>query len=216
MLEVRHTGWRGHDGQQQSFAAPKGNSLMWFDSIAGKDGLASTAGPSVLGPGQPLPAGRAVAVVLGYWYAGDGGGGLFFWDASSDATPDGGTVFAISCYPLGRWIRLAEGPVSVKWFGARVDGKHNDREAVQAALNTGPGVVLIPAGICAIYDAPLSRRRNAWIRGSRSMVCRAVHAAAAHARATSRETIGAAGVRGVEANCALMPLTQRRQRSVSW
>ena len=43
-----------------------------------------------------------------------------------------------------------------------------------------------------------------------------VRAAAAHARATSRETIGVAGVRGVEANFALMPLTQRRQRSVSW
>ena len=41
------------------------------------------------------------------------------------------------------------------------------------------------------------------------MVCRADGAAAAHARATSRETIGVAGARGVEANCALMPLTQR-------
>jgi hypothetical protein len=48
------------------------------------------------------------------------------------------------------------------------------------------------------------------------MVCRAVRAVAAHARATSRETIGVAGASGVEANCALMPLTQRRQRSVSW
>jgi hypothetical protein len=37
-----------------------------------------------------------------------------------------------------------------------------------------------------------------------------------YARATSRETIGVAGVKDVEANCALMPLTQRRQRSVSW
>jgi hypothetical protein len=107
-------------------------------------------------------------VVLGYWYAGDGGGGLFFWDASSDATPDGGTVFAISCHPLGRWIRLAEGAVSVKWFGARVDGKHNDREAVQAALNTDPGVVLIPAGICAIYDAPLSIPAGTTLMGAGS------------------------------------------------
>ncbi len=54
---------------------------------------------------------------------------------------------------------------------------------------------------------------------ARCRVCRAARAAAAHARATSRETIGVAaspGARGVEANCALMPSTQRRQRSVSW
>ena len=156
MPDVSDAGRRGHDGKKSSCRAPKGGSLVWFDSIAGKDGLASTAGPSVLGPGQPFPAGRAVAVVLGYWDAGDGGGGLFYWDAPSNTKPDGGTVFAIACHPLGRWIRLTEGPMSVKWFGARLDGAHDDREAVQAALNSGAGVVLIPPGICAIYDAPLS------------------------------------------------------------
>ena len=57
-------------------------------------------------------------------------------------------------------------------------------------------------------DSQLSSEMPAGTRDAR--------AAAAHARATSRETIGVAGVRGVEANCALMPLTQRRQRSVSW
>jgi hypothetical protein len=94
--------------------------------------------------------------VLGYWYPGDGGGGMFYWDALSEANPDGGTVFAIPCHLHGRWIRLVEGPVSVKWFGAKVDGEHNDREAVQAALNSAARVVYIPAGTCAIHDAPLS------------------------------------------------------------
>ncbi|COX61939.1 Uncharacterised protein [Mycobacterium tuberculosis] len=46
--------------------------------------------------------------------------------------------------------------------------------------------------------------------------CETGRDAAAHARATSRETIGAAGVSGVEANCALRPSIQRRPRSVSW
>jgi len=83
---------------------------MWFDSVAGNDGLASTAGPSVLSPGQPFPAGRAVAVVLGYWYAGDGGGGLFLWDASSVAMLDRGTErdcvsFARAVDTLGRGPR---------------------------------------------------------------------------------------------------------------
>ncbi|MGO9032078.1 hypothetical protein, partial [Mycobacterium sp.] len=131
---------------------------------------ASTAGPSVLSPGQPFPAGRAVAIVLGYWYAGDGGGGLFYWDASSDARPDGGTVFAIACHPLGRWIRLIEGPMSVKWFGARLDGEHNDRDAVQPALNSGAGVIIIPPGICAIYDAPLSIPAGTTLMGAGSGV----------------------------------------------
>jgi hypothetical protein len=59
----------------------------------------------------------------------------------------------------------------------------------------------------------------AQVKAARCRVCRGTRAAAAHARATSRETIGVTaspGARGVEANCALMPATQRRQRSVSW
>ena len=94
-------------------------------------------------------------MVPGDRHPGDGGGGTFYWDAGSQATADGGTVIAPACRPRGRWIRPFTGPVSVKWFGATVDGQHNDREAVQAALNSA-NVVLIPAGSCAIYDAPVS------------------------------------------------------------
>ena len=71
----------------------------------------------------------------------------------------------------------------------------------------GEGASIACAGVCLTVVGIGDEGDGAWF---------AADAAAAHARATSRETIGAAGVRGVEANFALSPLTQRRQRSVSW
>src|SRR5207244_4963560 len=43
--------------------------------------------------------------VRGYYFAGDGGSGEFYFDAASQAAPDGGTIFQ-SPGSEGRWIRL--------------------------------------------------------------------------------------------------------------
>lgn len=60
--------------------------------------------------------------VLGYAKPGDGGGGIFFWDANSGRTADGGIVFQAGTHP-GRWIRNTDGNIiNVKWFGAFGDG----------------------------------------------------------------------------------------------
>ena len=48
------------------------------------------------------------------------------------------------------------------------DGEHNDREAVQAAQNSGAGLVFIRAGRCAIYDAPLSIPSGTTLVGAES------------------------------------------------
>lgn len=57
--------------------------------------------------------------VQGYYSAGDGGGGLFRRHATASDTADSGTVFTSA--DGGRWKRIIEGPINVKWFGARGD-----------------------------------------------------------------------------------------------
>lgn len=60
--------------------------------------------------------------VIGYYLPGDGGGGDFFWDATSTDPEDGGTVFEVTGTPTGRWKRLFADTINVKWFGAKGDG----------------------------------------------------------------------------------------------
>ena len=71
--------------------------------------------------------------VLGYDTPGDGGGGEFFWDSSFNVDlntwpqgEDGGLVIRPNGRQpsqAGRWRRKVEAAVSVKWFGAKGDGK---------------------------------------------------------------------------------------------
>ena len=51
---------------------------------------------------------------------GDGGGGTFYWDSASTATPDDGTIFAadIDVSGIGRWLREFTGNIHCVWFGA--------------------------------------------------------------------------------------------------
>ena len=86
------------------------------------------------------------AFVAGYHGAGDGGGGLFYWDGASTATDDGGLVIAPNGGGTGRWLRAQGGVVNVRWFGAHGDGVQSDTAALQAALNAGVAEVFVPAG----------------------------------------------------------------------
>ena len=59
--------------------------------------------------------------VRGYWIAGDGGGGVFYRDPVSADLEDGGMVIQPAPQLPGRWKRLLETYVNVKWFGAKGD-----------------------------------------------------------------------------------------------
>lgn len=83
------------------------------------------------------------ALVAGYYAAGDGGGGQFYYDAGSNDADNGGTIIAPSA-GAGRWNRISDDPVSVKWFGAKGDGESDDSVAIQAALNSSPAVAFPP------------------------------------------------------------------------
>ena len=63
----------------------------------------------------------------------DGGGGMFVWDSSASSADNGGTIINPTANAgLGRWIRLFDGPVDVRWFGAIADGVTDCTAAIQA------------------------------------------------------------------------------------
>lgn len=107
-----------------------------------------------------LPNDLATITMLGFHTPGDGGGGKFYWDASSVATHNVGTVVKpTTTVGAGRWLRVFDPKiVNVKWFGARSDGTGDVTDAFQAAFDfvdaAGGGVVYIPAGEYLKDDAP--------------------------------------------------------------
>ncbi len=88
--------------------------------------------------------------MLGFTTPGDGGGGVFYWDSTSTATVNVGTIVKpTATVGAGRWLRIFEpGTVNVKWFGAFCNGVADDTAAVDdasAAVSTG-GTVIFPYG----------------------------------------------------------------------
>jgi hypothetical protein len=55
---------------------------------------------------------------LGDHSPGDGGGGLFYYVGKRSLPENGGTVI-YSDADVGQWLRVFEGPINVRWFGAR-------------------------------------------------------------------------------------------------
>jgi hypothetical protein len=83
--------------------------------------------------------------LLGYTAAGDQGGGIFYWDASSVLADDGGTVFQPTGFATGRWRRQFAGGVYVTWFGADMTGVLDSTSAFVNAMSASRDVG-IPEG----------------------------------------------------------------------
>ena len=99
---------------------------------------------------------RANVLLKGYARAGDGGGGMFCWDAESVLPPDGGVVIEAQVSEKGRYVRVCESDYrNVKWFGASGDGNRDDTSPIRAAVASLPatgGTVCFPGGIYLITD----------------------------------------------------------------
>lgn len=80
--------------------------------------------------------------VLGYYTEGDGGGGTFYWDNISTTADNGGTIIQVTNVLTGRWKRIYNNKVHVKWFGAKGDGITNDTTFIQNAINLGLNIDL--------------------------------------------------------------------------
>lgn len=68
------------------------------------------------------------------------GGGTFVWDATSTATANNGTVFAVNGVATGRWIRQLAGSefITPQMFGAKATGlaADDDYPAIMSAINS--------------------------------------------------------------------------------
>jgi hypothetical protein len=83
-----------------------------------------------------LPNGLVVNV-LGYYAAGDGGGGAFILNAASTATDDGGLVINMAGNAgAGRWLRVVwSNTYQAKWWGAKSEDGFDNRPPVQRAID---------------------------------------------------------------------------------
>ncbi len=93
--------------------------------------VANVAALRVLDPSSL--ADGAQLYLLGYFTEGDGGQGLLHWMAGSTTMADDGLVFASPHQPsTGRYVRaLGTGVLSVRWFGAKGDGRADDTAPVR-------------------------------------------------------------------------------------
>ena len=105
---------------------------------------------------SPLP-GEAYHV-LGYYTPGDGGGGEFYWNATSAEMANNGTIFGTG---TGRWKRLYNEPVNVKWFGAKGnwngtlgdDDAPHFQDAFSFVAATHTATLYVPAGMYLFNSA---------------------------------------------------------------
>jgi len=130
-----------------------------------------------------LPADSMVVIMEGFYSPGDGGGGIFYYDPLSTKVDNIGTVVQAQSNPnAGRWIRLFQDDINVKWFGAKGDNINDDTQAIQAAIDAVEahptlitnvaGTVIIPVGFYKITNSlnlidngPNNWRRNINLKG---------------------------------------------------
>ena len=132
---------------------PAGTLVNTFDPITGPGTILSSVAKMVTLKALAAPDYGTTVVLLGYDTVGDGGGGTFWYDSSSTAADNGGTIIQPASLPAtGRWKRIYVGPVNVMWFGAVKDSganTTNSTTAFQNAIALG-GDIEIPVGIFVI------------------------------------------------------------------
>ncbi len=102
-----------------------------------------------------------VAIVEGYYSAGDGGGGDFYWDAGSSELENGGTIIEVNTHPAtGRWKRRFSGPIHAKWFGVKADcvrvydGSVSPNSNVLTSVTAGFTSAAVDNGKTVLLTAP--------------------------------------------------------------
>ena len=112
-----------------------------------------------------------LVTVLGYWAAGDNGGGDFWFDAVSTAADNGGTIIQVTGVPTGRWKRVNTSAINVRWFGAKGDNSTDDSLIFQDVVTycvTNGLAVYVPAG--EFVMGPLSPNITATLGNGQSLV----------------------------------------------
>jgi hypothetical protein len=129
--------------------------LVAIVCLAGPEAMATPASVTTIAQlrSLPPPVTPDVVSVAYHTIPGDGGGGSFRFDVLSWAPDNNGTVVAPTAGGRGRWIRIYARDLSVRWFGARGDGRTFATAAAQAAVNAvRPGETLhFPPGVYRIH-----------------------------------------------------------------
>jgi parallel beta-helix repeat protein len=117
-----------------------GTRFLWVDTIKGPGtNLYSITGSDVDSNSTP-------AVIVGAHAApNDCGGGTFYWDPTSSAGDNGGTIVVPTGSTPGRWIRQYSGAINANWFGASVPGADLGAvlNACDAAIGSSPGQIVV-------------------------------------------------------------------------
>jgi len=96
------------------------------------------------------------AQTLGYYSAGDGGGALFYWNSTSSASDNDGTIIKpTSLSGAGRWIAVLSDSINIRQFGAKMDGSNDDSSSINVALDYAKS-----AGIDCVVSGGTARISN--------------------------------------------------------
>lgn len=125
------------DGAPEGMAAASVNNTMRQIMADVKGGVGITVNTTALMTAMTVAklSDNNVISVTNYATDGDEGGGLFFYDSSSVATANGGTIFAPDS-GAGRFIRVDQDKLTFDMFGAVGDGVADDAAAWQAAIDS--------------------------------------------------------------------------------
>ncbi|WP_409345456.1 glycosyl hydrolase family 28-related protein [Paenibacillus sp. MBLB4367] len=95
--------------------------------------------------------------------------GHFYYDASDTVSPDNTGLVLVSTSGK-RFKRIYEGPVNVKWFGAKGDGSTDDTVAIKAAIDSliSGGAAFLPASTYIVSATLTITHPNVKIMGSGS------------------------------------------------
>lgn len=91
-------------------------------------------------------------LVLGYGAVGDGGGGQFYWDATSTETDNGGTIIQPQAFQTGRWKRTQQDQYSLLHFGGKAEVGFNNISALTNALSVSDHLI-IPKGTFELHTS---------------------------------------------------------------
>jgi hypothetical protein len=98
-------------------------------------------------------------LVKGKTTANDGWGGVFAWVAGDTTTADDALVVQPTSGAAGRYKRLYDGGMDVRWFGVLNDGTAQTADAINAAITAsaaGKGIVRFPAGTYLVTTSILA------------------------------------------------------------
>ena len=141
-------GYTGNPGETLSdvlFTLTSGDPIPAAGYVKRVEDIATLRTYEGVADGQPVQ-------VMGYYTAGDGGGGpVRRWDAASVCVDNGGACIDPDAVGAGRWVWNHSGEINVKWYGNLVSA---------IAGVSGGSTIYIPAGYTETLSTAIPISKN--------------------------------------------------------